>query len=46
MQVCEDLLNQYEDKGDSFLDCTIIDDESWCHHYEVEQKRSPQNGDK
>ena len=32
MQVCQDLLNQYETEGDSFLDCIINDDETWCHH--------------
>jgi hypothetical protein len=33
MQVCQDLLNQYEAEGDSFLDCIITGDEMWCHHY-------------
>jgi len=39
MQVCQDLLNQYEGEGDSFLDCIITDDETWCHHYEPESKQ-------
>ena len=34
MQVCQELLNQYEDEGDSFLDHIITGDETWCHHYE------------
>ena len=39
MQVCQDLLNQYEAEGDSFLDRIITGDETWCHHYEPESKR-------
>jgi len=39
MQVCQDLLNQYEVEGDSFLDRIITSDEMWCHHYEPESKR-------
>jgi len=39
MQVCQDLLNQYEADGDSFLDRIITGDETWCHHYEPESKR-------
>jgi len=39
MQVCRDLLNQYEAEGDSFLDCIITGDEMWCHHYKPESKR-------
>jgi hypothetical protein len=30
MQVCQDLLNQYEAEGDSFLDRIITGDETWC----------------
>ena len=39
MQVCQDLLNQYEAEGDSFLDRIITGDETWCHHYEPESKQ-------
>jgi len=39
MQVCRDLLNQYEAEGDSFLDRITTSDEMWCHHYEPESKR-------
>ena len=39
MQICQDLLNQYEAEGDSFLDRIITGDETWCHHYEPESKR-------
>ena len=39
MQVCQDLLNQYEADGDSFLDHIITDDKTWCHHYGPESKR-------
>ena len=35
MQVCQDLLNQYEADGDSFLDRIITGDETWCHHYDA-----------
>ena len=38
MQVCWDLLNQYEAEGDSFLDRIITGDKMWCHHYEPESK--------
>ena len=39
MQVCQDLLNQYEAEGDGFLDRIVIGDETWCDHYEPESKR-------
>ena len=35
-QVCQDLLKQYKAEGDSFLDCIIISDEVWHHHWEPE----------
>ena len=38
MQVCQDLLNQYDAEGDSFLDRIITGDETWCHHYEPESR--------
>ena len=31
MQVCQNLLNQYEAEGDSFLNRIITGDETWCH---------------
>jgi len=39
MQVCQDLLNEYEAEGDSLLDRIITGDETWCHHYEPESIR-------
>ena len=39
MQICHDLLNQYEAEADSFLDRIITGYETWCHHYEPESKR-------
>jgi len=39
MQVCQELLNQYEAESDSFLDCIIAGDQTCCHHYEPESKR-------
>jgi len=39
MQVCQDLLNQYEAEGDSFQDHIITGDKTWCRHYEPESKR-------
>ncbi|WP_432652765.1 hypothetical protein [Proteus terrae] len=39
MQVCQDLLNQYEAEGDSFLDHIITNDEACCHHYKPESKQ-------
>jgi len=41
MQVCQDLLNQSEGEGDSFLDHIITGDETWCHHYKLESKQPP-----
>ena len=38
MQVCQDLLNQYEAECHSFLDRNITGDEMWCHHYKPESK--------
>ena len=38
-QVCQDLLNQYEAEGDSFLDHIITCDKTWCRHYEPEWKQ-------
>lgn len=37
-QVCHDLLNQYENEADSFLDHIITSDEMWGHHYEPRVK--------
>ena len=39
VQVFPDLLNQYEVEGDSFLECIITGDETWCHHYKPESKQ-------
>ena len=39
LSVSRDLLNQYEDERDSFLDRIVTGDETWCHHYEPESKR-------
>jgi len=39
MQVGQDLLNQYEAEGDSFLDRIVTGDETSCHHCEPESKR-------
>ena len=38
LQVCQDLLNQYEAECDSFLDRIITGDETLCNHYEPESK--------
>ena len=38
VQVCQDLLNQYEAEGNSLLDCIITGDKTWCHHYKLESK--------
>mgnify|MGYP001853380855 CR=1 FL=1 len=39
-EVCQDLLNQYEAEGDSFLDCIITGDEIWYHCFELESNGS------
>ncbi|PNF23675.1 Mariner Mos1 transposase [Cryptotermes secundus] len=38
MEVCQDLLHQFEAEGDKFLDSIVTEDETWCHHYELESK--------
>ena len=45
LQVCRDLLNQYEAEGDSFMDIIITGDETWRHHYEPESNGSPWSGE-
>ena len=39
MQVCQDLLNQYEAEGDSFLDRIIAGEETWCNRSEPDSKQ-------
>ena len=39
MQVSQELMNQYEAEGESFLDRIITGDKTLCHHYEPESKR-------
>ena len=38
VQVCQELLNQYEGKGDNSLHHIIISEEMWCYHNEPESK--------
>ena len=38
MQVCQDLLNQYQTESNSFLAHIITGGEMWCHHYKPESK--------
>ena len=38
MQVCKELLNQYEAEGDSSQDHIITKDKTRHHHYEPESK--------
>ncbi|PNF40177.1 hypothetical protein B7P43_G08263 [Cryptotermes secundus] len=38
MEVCQELLHQFEAESDKFLDSTVTGDETWCHHYEPESK--------
>ena len=38
MQACQNLLNQYKDEGDSFLDDITTGDETGCHCCEMESK--------
>ena len=39
MQDCQELLNEYEAEGDSFLDRIITGDATRSHHYEPQSKR-------
>jgi hypothetical protein len=37
--VCQDLLNYFEDKGNSSLDRNITGDDTWFYNYNPESKR-------
>jgi len=39
MQVGQELLNRHESQSDSFLNCIIIGDETWHHHYKPESRQ-------
>jgi len=38
VQICQDLLNQYEAEGDSFLYLIITGGQRWCHQYKPKSK--------
>ena len=42
IEVCQDPLHQFEAEGDKFLDniVILIRDETCCHHYEPESKKT------
>ena len=39
LEVCQHLLDRYNNKGERFLSRIITGDETWVHHYEPESKR-------
>jgi hypothetical protein len=39
VEICEELLKRYREKGDQFLLNIVTGDESWIHHFELEEKR-------
>jgi len=45
VHICQELLHTHEDIGESFLDCIITGDETWCHHYELMTKQQSMSGD-
>jgi hypothetical protein len=44
MEVCQDLLHQFEAEGEKFLDSIVTGDETWCQQYEPESKRQSKIG--
>lgn len=40
VEACQDLLQRYEEEGDSFLESIITCDETWVHHSTPESKRA------
>ena len=39
MEICQTLLNRYNNEGEAFLSRIVTGDESWVHHYSPETKR-------
>ena len=39
MEICQRLLNRYNNEGEEFLSRIVTGDESWVHHYSPETKR-------
>ena len=38
VEICQTLLNRYNNKGEEFLSRIVTGDESWVHHYSPESK--------
>jgi hypothetical protein len=43
-QVCSDFLSHYVADNEHFLSQIITGDERWIHHFELQTKKSQQNG--
>lgn len=39
VEICQRLLDRYNNEGDGFLRIMVTGDETWVHHYEPESKR-------
>ena len=39
VEICQRLLNRYNNEGEEFLSRIVTGDETWVHHYEPESKR-------
>ena len=39
VEICQTLLNRYNNEGEEFLSRIVTGDESWVHHYSPESKR-------
>ena len=39
MEICQTLLNRYNNEGEEFLSRVVTGNESWVHHYSPETKR-------
>jgi len=39
VEICQRLLDRYNNEGEEFLSRIVTGDETWVHHYEPESKR-------
>ncbi|XP_052823631.1 uncharacterized protein LOC128247664 [Octopus bimaculoides] len=39
LEVCQRLLDRYDNEGEELLSKIVTGDETWVHHYETESKR-------
>jgi histone-lysine N-methyltransferase SETMAR len=42
MRICMEVLCRYQTDGEGFLEQTVTEDETWCHHFDQSTKRMSQ----